>query len=136
MVTMFNKHKLAIFLFMVFIPSLSEAYETFEPWDFTNAVSQPYHSQPELSLPASLLKAGVVIFSKYISPIDGDRCSLYPTCAAYSREAVEKHGFLFGMLLTVDRLIHESNEMDTAPLVKVYDRLRYLDPVSNNDFWW
>ena len=38
------------------------------------------------------------------------------------------------MLLTVDRLIHEGNEMDTAPRVKVYDRFRYLDPVSNNDF--
>lgn len=89
-----------------------------------------------MSVPAIILEKGVVIFSKYISPVDGDRCYMYPTCAAYGRESVEKHGFVMGILLTVDRLIHEGNEMDKAPMIKKWDRLRYYDPVSNNDFWW
>ena len=38
--------------------------------------------------------------------------------------------------MTADRLIHEGNEMDYAPLVKVGDRYKFYDPVSNNDFWW
>jgi len=38
--------------------------------------------------------------------------------------------------MTADRLIHESNEMDYAPIINKGNKLRYLDPVSNNDFWW
>ena len=113
-----------------------EAYDNFTPWDFTCPEIKSIVSEREPSLSASVLKGGVVIFSRYISPVDGDRCFMYPTCAAYSKEAVEKHGFLLGILLTVDRLIHEGNEMDTAPLIKIGNKLRYFDPVSNNDFWW
>lgn len=87
-------------------------------------------------MPAALLKGGLTVFSRYISPIDGDRCNMYPTCSAYSREAIEKHGFGGGLLLTVDRLIHESNEIDRAPRIVKWGQLRFLDPVSNNDFWW
>lgn len=114
----------------------AQADYDFTPWDFTRQVWQGAGFKTELSWPASLLKGGFIFFSKYISPVDGDRCNMYPTCAAYSREAVEKHGFIGGFLLTVDRLIHESNEIDRAPLIIKWDRLRYLDPVSNNDFWW
>jgi len=60
---------------------------------------------------------------------------MYPTCSAYSRLAVRKHGFFLGIMMTADRLIHEATEMEYAPLV-LADRLRYYDPVENNDFWW
>ena len=78
----------------------------------------------------------VRIFQEYISPVDGDRCPCYPTCSQYSVEAVRKHGVLIGIMMTFDRLIHESNEIRQAPLVKIYDAYRYYDPVENNDFWW
>jgi hypothetical protein len=38
--------------------------------------------------------------------------------------------------MTFDRLIHESDEIRQAPLVKIYGAYRYYDPVENNDFWW
>lgn len=110
--------------------------DNFTPWGFAVQGMKSADSKTELSWPATLLKGGLLIFSKYISPIDGDRCNMYPTCAAYGREAVEKHGFMGGLILTVDRLIHESDEINTAPRIIKWDRLRYLDPVSNNDFWW
>ena len=75
-------------------------------------------------------------FKKYISPVDGDRCPSYPTCSQYSLEAIRKHGVLVGGVMTFDRLIHESDEIKSAPLIKVYDSYRYFDPVENNDFWW
>ena len=120
---------------VLYCTSRMEAYDNFDPWDLTSQEINSIGSKKELSLSASILKGGVVIFSRYISPVDGDRCFMYPTCAAYGKEAVEKHGFLLGIFLTVDRLIHEGNEMDTAPLIKIGNRLRRLDPVSNNDFW-
>jgi hypothetical protein len=133
---MFNKYNLTIIIFIVLFSASAEAYDAFTPWEFTRHETNSAISGKELSIAAAILKDGVMAFSKYISPVDGDRCFMYPTCAAYSREAIEKHGFFFGILMTADRLIHEGNEMDMAPLIKVYDRLRFLDPVSNNDFWW
>ncbi len=61
---------------------------------------------------------------------------MHPTCSAYSLQAFKKHGFFIGFMMTADRLIHEGSEMDYAPLVKVGDRYKFYDPVSNNDFWW
>jgi hypothetical protein len=41
-----------------------------------------------------------------------------------------------GVVMTADRIIHELDEQKYAPLVKVGNRYRYLDPVRDNDFWW
>ncbi|MDD5724310.1 MAG: membrane protein insertion efficiency factor YidD, partial [Syntrophales bacterium] len=90
-----------------------------------------------VSLPARLALGGLNFFSEYISKVDGDRCPMYPTCASYSRQVFNKHGFFMGVVMTADRLIHESSEMQYAPLVKVGGGgTRYYDPVSGNDFWW
>ena len=75
-------------------------------------------------------------FQEYISPVDGDRCPSYPTCSQYGQEAVRKHGVLIGLVMTFDRLIHESDETRRAPLIRVGESNRYYDPVENNDFWW
>ena len=119
--------------------SFADNKDTFAPWHF----NRPYenkHSRvtPEsnLNVPAYLLKNTVKIFIKYISRVDGDKCQMYPTWSHYSLQVVEKHGFFMGIVMTADRLIHESNEMDYAPIINTGNELRYFDPVSNNDFWW
>jgi len=61
---------------------------------------------------------------------------MHPTCSAYGLQATERHGFILGIILTADRLIHESDEMSFAPMVEVGGTVRFLDPVDNNDFWW
>ncbi len=40
----------------------------------------------------------------FISPLLGQNCRFYPSCSAYSLEAVQKHGSLIGILLTLRRL--------------------------------
>lgn len=75
-------------------------------------------------------------FRDVISPVDGDRCPSLPSCSSYSVNAFEKHGFFAGWLMTVDRLIHEGDEGSVSPKVYHNGRLRILDPVENNDFWW
>ncbi len=67
--------------------------------------------------------------------MDGDRCPSYPTCAAYSKEAYQKHGAFVGTLMTVDRLFHEADEYRFSPTVKVYGVHRIYDPVSANEYW-
>ena len=110
-----------------------------DPWDF-NRVSAEDHvsSGPErsLAMPGRLLWLGIKGFRETIGAVDGDRCRMAPTCSAYSLQAIETHGFIIGILMTVDRLLHEMDEMELAPVVMVHGEARFSDPVSANDFWW
>lgn len=90
-------------------------------------------AQNSLFNPFAFLVKG---FQKLISPVDGDRCNMYPTCSAYSVDAFRKHGTIKGLLLTVDRLLHEPDEHDFAPIIIKHGVYRYYDPVERNDFWW
>ena len=108
------------------------------PWPKHDASPSAIGENPAPALsPGQRAVQGVLrLFQKYISPVDGDRCPCYPTCSQYSVEAIRKHGVGIGLVMTFDRLIHESDEVRQAPLVKVYGSYRYYDPVEDNDFWW
>ena len=79
----------------------------------------------------------VGLYRENISPVDGDRCPSFPSCSAYSVQAMRKHGFFIGWVMTVDRLIHEGKEETrVSPLVYSDGKWKIFDPVENNDFWW
>ena len=87
--------------------------------------------------PDSAWELGLHLFLvQYISPVDGSRCPSEPTCSSYSAQAFRKHGFVMGWLMTVDRLIHESDEDKVSPVVIRDGKGKIIDPVENNDFWW
>jgi len=75
------------------------------------------------------------LFRDYISAVDGDRCPSVPTCSSYSAEVFRRHGFFKGWIMTVDRLIRESDEGDYSPLVQMDGRVRILDPPESNYIW-
>lgn len=83
-----------------------------------------------------LLRGGIRFFQKYISPVDGPRCPMVPTCSAYALQALEEHGPLLGTMMTVDRLLHETDRREHRHPVQTGDRVRYRDPLENNDFWF
>ena len=50
----------------------------------------------------------ISVYKKYISPIfhfGGIRCKYYPTCSEYTKQAIEKYGFLKGILLGFIRIL-------------------------------
>lgn len=54
--------------------------------------------------PSGILILFVRIYQKMISPWFPPCCRFQPTCSAYAREALSKHGFLKGLALSVWRI--------------------------------
>jgi hypothetical protein len=77
------------------------------------------------------------IYKDHISPVNGDQCPSYPSCSSYAEQAIRKHGFFIGWMMTVDRLIHEGKEeTSVSPYIHYGGKVLIHDPVEDNDFWW
>ena len=141
-----NKYLVSVFLF-VLLAGTAQA-EPWGPWSTSpdapaslslsergpEVGAQP--EQPSDSIAATPFFWLLTFYQKVIGRVNSGRCPMYPTCSRYSVLAIRKHGPVVGIVMTADRLIHELDEQRLAPLVKVGNRYRSLDPVENNDFWW
>jgi len=60
----------------------------------------------------------IKFYQKVISPLKPPRCRFYPTCSAYSYEAVKKFGFFKGGYLSHRRIFscHPFNEGGLDPV--------------------
>jgi putative component of membrane protein insertase Oxa1/YidC/SpoIIIJ protein YidD len=64
-------------------------------------------------------------------------CPMVPSCSEYSRQAVARHGFAVGWVMTMDRLMRCGRDgLRWAPRTVREGRVKYVDPVAANDFWW
>ena len=51
-----------------------------------------------------MLRALILAYRRWMSPLLGPRCRFHPTCSAYALEAVERHGALRGGGLALRRI--------------------------------
>ena len=98
--------------------------------------SAPAARPAKVPLAARPLRALLGLYQKYLSPLDGPRCLLTPTCSEFARKALAKHGALLGSFLTADRLMQEHEASARSPVVFVHGHPRGWDPVEAEDFWW
>jgi len=70
-----------------------------------------------------------------LSPLDGDRCDMAPTCSLYAQQAFREHGSLLGFVLTADRLLHEADERVRVRSYVLRGQRYYLDPLAANTYW-
>lgn len=81
--------------------------------------------------------AGFMIhfYQGVIGELDGRSCPSYPVCSLYAVQAVEKYGLLTGSWLMLDRLMHESDDLQRGPWVVYEGVVRLYDPLARNAFW-
>ena len=110
-----------------------EASSAYGPWGYARSSAELQSldgadpvSDAQCGVPEAFVMKMIGLFSRYISKVDGDRCAMYPTCASYGMQAVRKYGALISIVMISDRLIHEGNEMDSAPLVEVGGKMRLV----------
>lgn len=79
----------------------------------------------------------ILFFRNIISGADGDRCPMYPSCSQYCIDAIGKHGFIKGWIISCDRLMRcGRDEIKLSDTIWLDGEKRCYDPVFNNDFWW
>jgi putative component of membrane protein insertase Oxa1/YidC/SpoIIIJ protein YidD len=78
---------------------------------------------------------GIHFYQHVVGNMDGRSCPAYPVCSLYTRQALEKHGWLVGSWLALDRLIHEADDLQSGPWIAFEGETRLYDPLSRNDFW-
>ena len=135
------------FLTLVFIfpltPPVAATSTLWGPWDkdkiYEQAIiqSQPHPNRETVfnkltTFPTQLL---ITFFQKVISPVDGPTCDFYPTCSAYARQALKKHGLFIGLAMANERA-NRNHSPEGYELIFRYGRYYIYDPVENNDFWF
>jgi putative membrane protein insertion efficiency factor len=69
------------------------------------------------------------LYQRYVSPLRGARCPMYPSCSCYAAEALREEGEE-GLLLVFDRLLRCGRDLADYPLTFERGRILHLDPVS------
>lgn len=138
---------LLTFLLLIFSASLMQPPQVrcseWGPWDKDKVYVKEGENILETGQDKNLLSSLTVFpglmlisfFQTVISPVDGATCDFYPTCSAYARQALKKHGPFIGLTMASERLCRYHSFDGYEPIVK-YGRYYSYDPVENNDFWF
>ena len=69
-------------------------------------------------------------YKQYVSPIDGDRCLMYPSCSTYAKIATSRLGFIKGSILTADRLTRCGSDLLYYRKIQINGRIYFEDQVE------
>ena len=88
--------------------------------------------QIETSAVKLVLKGGLKLFQKRVSPVDGPRCGFHPTCSSFGLTAVNQNGAVVGGIMTADRLIRCNPWKKVGDIYKSLPNGKLLDPVEDH----
>lgn len=83
---------------------------------------------------STLINGGEIMLGywrKYITNIDGPRCSFRPTCSEYARQAIRKYGFGKGSIMASERL-QRCNGCHNYSVYQLTEEGYCYDPVTKN----
>ena len=100
------------------------------PEALTNKTAE--QDQPEISSVKLVLRGGIKLFQKWVSPVDGPRCGFHPTCSSFGLTAITSHGTMAGGMMTADRLIRCNPWKRTGDGYESLQNGKLSDPVADN----
>jgi putative membrane protein insertion efficiency factor len=85
--------------------------------------------EPESSffkLPASW---SIRIYQRFVSPVNGRYCQMYPSCSRYASAAIKKYGLVKGCLMASDRIHRCGHDLFQYKKFHINDKVLFADPV-------
>lgn len=96
-------------ILLLALATMSHADTMNGPWDNGAPIrTRTNETRPEVLAAAAALR----VFQRFISPVDGPRCRLYPTCSEFARQAVRRFGLPIGFMLTASRLMRDNASVE------------------------
>lgn len=102
--------------------------------DLPELAGQKPNSAPGLSgNPLFLIS---LVYSNFLTRMDGPRCQHLPTCSRFASQAVGRYGAL-GIPMGLDRMIQppSSSVVRLLPELEFGGVFRHYDPLENYEFW-
>lgn len=99
------------------------------------AFSRSQSGDGRLKIERSVADALIGFYRRFLSPVGGHRCVMYPSCSEYARQAINTYGWVLGLILSVDRLVREGEEASRGDAIFVNNEWRFFDPLLYNSFW-
>lgn len=102
-----------VFVLFLFYFSITGVHGEFNPWNSDvntgDFLYDTHYSQQNTSAVLNGAQGGAFFLIKFyqivISPQDGHNCRHIPTCSAYGKQAVIKHGAFIGAIMAGERLL-------------------------------
>jgi putative membrane protein insertion efficiency factor len=109
------------------IPCLLLVYALARPGWAQMGEEKPPQTKPEAA--EEDMDFAFRIYEELISPVDGERCRMHPSCSQYSKDAITKTGIFQGILMTADRIMRCGMDTDFYRTYSIGEQDLYEDPV-------
>lgn len=104
---------------------------------FSDSMSSPLQDdiivQKKEEREISFLKIPIIwsiqIYQRFISPINGRWCQMYPSCSRYGAIALKKHGLIKGSLIATDRIHRCGHDLSQYKRVIIDNKILYIDHI-------
>ncbi|MCK4923495.1 MAG: membrane protein insertion efficiency factor YidD [Spirochaetes bacterium] len=77
-------------------------------------------------------RAVLSFYQQKVSVHGGARCRFYPTCSAFYREALDRHGAFWATLMLLDRMLYREHGWSLEEYPVREDGELHVDPVYKN----
>jgi len=127
---------LRILFLTLFSLSLFAYSGYFEPWgaDSDLRPPQPKEEKKEPSLAARVADTIIRFHQEVISPVDGPRSKFRPTSSRYMQLAIERYGFLKGVVMGFERVLRENEGEWVYRTVLSDGKIYKYDPAKINKY--
>lgn len=133
----------AVVLVVILQTSVKGQSSEWEPWDFCRQSpagqdpSVPETNQDRVVFPSIKVAAltSIRLYQNFVSPQTMPTCHFYPSCSHYSHQAIQRHGFIKGIIMSAERLSRCTAWTRFDHRYRLTESYLLSDPVERNSLW-